>query len=64
METLVLRVKPEAKEHLKWFLSHLKNEVEVLSLDELEDLAMVKAIEEGDRGEFVSEDEVMKLLEG
>jgi len=64
METLILRVKPEAREHLKWLLSRLKNEVEVLSLDELEDLAMVKAIEEGDRGEFVSEDEVMKLLEG
>ena len=64
METLVLRVKPEAREHLEWFLSRLKDEVKVLSFEELEDLAMVKAIEEGDRGDFVSEDEVMKLLEG
>ena len=65
MEPVVLRVKPKARPYLEWLLRHLKDEIEVLTLEELEeleDLALGRAIEEGDKGCFVSEEEVVRAL--
>jgi len=65
METIVLRVKPRAKPYLEWLFKHLKDEIEILSLEDLEnleDIALAKAIEEGDKGDFVSEEEIMRAL--
>ncbi|NPA49033.1 MAG: hypothetical protein GXO20_03565 [Thermodesulfobacteria bacterium] len=64
MATLILKIKPEALEHIKWLLSHLKEEIEVFEVEELEDQALIKAIEEGDKKEFVSEEEIFRFLEG
>ena len=62
METLILKVSPEARPHLEWLLRQMKDKVQILSPEELEDLALTRAIEEGDRGDFVSEKEVMEAL--
>ncbi|OAG27545.1 hypothetical protein [Thermodesulfatator autotrophicus] len=65
METIVLRIKPGAKPYLEWLFKHLKDEIEVLSLEDLEsleDAALARAMEEGDRGDFVAEEEVMRAL--
>ncbi len=62
METLILKVSPEARPHLEWLFRQLKDKVQIISPEELEDLALIKAIEEGDRRNFVSEEEVMKAL--
>ncbi|OAQ19788.1 hypothetical protein [Thermosulfurimonas dismutans] len=65
METIILRVKPGAKPYLEWLLKHFRDEVEIISwkdFEELEEKGLIKAIEEGDRGEFVDEEEVMQAL--
>jgi uncharacterized protein with ParB-like and HNH nuclease domain len=65
METIVLRVKPRAKPYLEWLFKHLKDEIEILSpedLEKLEDMAFARAIEEGDKGDFVTEEEIMQAL--
>ena len=47
---------------LKYLAEKMGMEVEVLSEDDKEDIGLLKAMFEGKKGDYVSEDEVLKLL--
>ncbi|WP_456370977.1 hypothetical protein [Thermodesulfatator atlanticus] len=62
-EILILKVEPKAKKIVEELIStQLKGQAEFLKITDLEDLLLAKAIEEGDRGEYVDENEVFKAL--
>ena len=63
-ETLIIRVSPEARKHIEWLLSRIKEEVEILTLEDLEDFLLSEAIREGDKGNYVEEEKIFSLLEG